>query len=32
MEDKFYLILLNKTHPIYDGNDKMYKILFANDD
>ena len=29
---KFYLILLNKIHPLYDGNGKRCKILFANDD
>ena len=23
---KFYLILLNKIHPFYDGNDRMCKI------
>ena len=27
---KFYLILLNKIHPCYDGNGS--KLLFANDD
>ena len=29
---KFYSILLNKIHPFYDGNGRMCKILFANDD
>ena len=29
---KFYSILLNKTHPIFDGNGRTCKMLFANDD
>ena len=29
---KFYSILLNKICPFYDGNGRMCKILFANDD
>ena len=29
---KFYSILLNKTHPFYEGNGRTCKILFANDD
>ena len=29
---KFYLILLNKIHPFYDGNSRTCKILFVNDD
>ena len=29
---KFYLILLNKIYPFYDGNGRACKILFANDD
>ena len=29
---KFYLILLNKIHPFYDGNGRTCKILFTNDD
>ena len=29
---KFYSILLNKTHPFYDGNGKTCKMLLANDD
>ena len=29
---KFYSILLNKIHPFYDGNGRMFKILFPNDD
>ena len=32
MSTKFYSILLNKIHPFYDGNGRMCKILFANDD
>ena len=28
---KFYSILLNRIHPFYDGNSRMCKILFAND-
>ena len=27
----FYLILLNKVHPFYDGNGRKCKIHFAND-
>ena len=27
----FYLILLNKIHPFYDGNGRTCKIHFAND-
>ena len=29
---KFYSIILNKIHPFYDGNHRMCKILFTNDD
>ena len=29
---RFYSILLNKICPFYDGNGRMCKILFANDD
>ena len=29
---EFYSILLNKIHPFYNGNGRMCKILFANDD
>ena len=29
---RFYTILLNKTHPLYAGNGRTCKILFANDD
>ena len=28
---KFYLMLLNKIHPFYDGNDRTCKTLFTND-
>ena len=29
---KFYSILLNKIHPLYDVNGRTSKMLFANDD
>ena len=29
---KFFSILLNKIHSFFDGNGRMCKILFANDD
>ena len=29
---KFYSIPLNKIHPLYDGNGRTCKILFANND
>ena len=29
---KIYSILLNSVHPFYDGNGRMCKIPFANDD
>ena len=29
---KIYSILLNKIHPFYNGNGRMCKIVFANDD
>ena len=29
---KFFSILLNKIHPSYDGNGRICKMLFANDD
>ena len=29
---KFYLILLNKIYPFYDGDGRTCRILFANDD
>ena len=28
---KFYLMLLNKIHPFYDGNGRTCKTLFTND-
>ena len=28
---KFYLMLLNKIHPFYDGNDRTCQTLFTND-
>ena len=31
-QTKFFSILLNKIHPSYDGNGRMCKMLFANDD
>ena len=27
---KFYLKVLNKAHPLYDGNEITFKILFSN--
>ena len=29
---KVYSILLNKVHPIYQGNGTTCRILFANDE
>ena len=29
---KFYSILLNKIHSLYDGNGRTCNILFDNDD
>ena len=29
---QFYSILLNEIHPLYDGNGRTYKMLFADDD
>ena len=29
---KFYSVLLNKIHPLYDGNRRTCKILFVNYD
>ena len=29
---KFYSMVLNKIHPVYDGNGRPCKIIYANDD